>query len=100
MSAPAIRPTLEADLPPITAIYQQAVREGTELLDRLPRRHPCDAVVLLQLRLGRKPIAGTQVAGVDGGAEVICDLPIRRPIVQPIDTAELHANTSSCPSAP
>lgn len=29
MSAPEIRPTVEADLPAITAIYQQAVREGT-----------------------------------------------------------------------
>ena len=29
MSAPEIRPTIEADLPAITAIYQQAVREGT-----------------------------------------------------------------------
>ena len=36
MSAPAIRPTLEADLPPITAIYQQAVREGTATFELEP----------------------------------------------------------------
>ena len=29
MSAPEIRPAIEADLPAITAIYKQAVREGT-----------------------------------------------------------------------
>ena len=48
MSAPDIRPTTEADLPAITAIYQQAVREGTatfELdppdLNEMTRRYRC-----------------------------------------------------------
>jgi L-amino acid N-acyltransferase YncA len=36
MSAPEIRPTLEADLPAITAIYQQAVREGTATFELEP----------------------------------------------------------------
>jgi phosphinothricin acetyltransferase len=36
MSAPAIRPTLEADLPAVTAIYQQAVREGTATFELEP----------------------------------------------------------------
>ena len=36
MSAPDIRPTLEADLPAITAIYQQAVREGTATFELEP----------------------------------------------------------------
>ena len=36
MSAPEIRPTLEADLPTITAIYQQAVREGTATFELDP----------------------------------------------------------------
>jgi phosphinothricin acetyltransferase len=36
MSATAIRPTLEADLPAVTAIYQQAVREGTPTLELEP----------------------------------------------------------------
>jgi L-amino acid N-acyltransferase YncA len=36
MSAPAIRPALEADLPAITAIYQQAVREGTATFELEP----------------------------------------------------------------
>ena len=36
MSAPEIRPTLEADLPAITAIYQQAVREGTATFELDP----------------------------------------------------------------
>jgi phosphinothricin acetyltransferase len=36
MSAPEIRPTTEADLPAITAIYQQAVREGTATFELEP----------------------------------------------------------------
>ena len=36
MTAPDIRPTLEADLPAITAIYQQAVREGTATFELEP----------------------------------------------------------------
>lgn len=36
MSTPEIRPTLEADLPAITAIYQQAVREGTATFELEP----------------------------------------------------------------
>ena len=36
MSTPAIRPTTEADLPAITAIYQQAVREGTATFELDP----------------------------------------------------------------
>ena len=36
MSAPEIRPTLEADLPAITAIYEQAVREGTATFELEP----------------------------------------------------------------
>ena len=36
MSAPDIRPTTEADLPAITAIYQQAVREGTATFELDP----------------------------------------------------------------
>ena len=36
MSAPEIRPTIEADLPAITAIYQQAVREGTATFELEP----------------------------------------------------------------
>src|SRR3954452_9079947 len=36
MSAPDIRPTTEADLPAITAIYQQAVREGTATFELEP----------------------------------------------------------------
>src|SRR5215470_16037498 len=36
MSAPEIRPTTEADLPAITAIYQQAVREGTATFELDP----------------------------------------------------------------
>ena len=36
MSAPEIRPTLEADLPAITAIYQHAVREGTATFELEP----------------------------------------------------------------
>jgi phosphinothricin acetyltransferase len=36
MSAPEIRPTAEADLPAITAIYQQAVREGTATFELEP----------------------------------------------------------------
>jgi len=36
MPAPDIRPTVEADLPAITAIYQQAVREGTATFELEP----------------------------------------------------------------
>ena len=36
MSAPTIRPATEADLPAVTAIYQQAVREGTATFDLAP----------------------------------------------------------------
>jgi phosphinothricin acetyltransferase len=36
MSAPEIRAALEADLPAITAIYQQAVREGTATFELEP----------------------------------------------------------------
>ena len=36
MSAPEIRPTLEADLPAITTIYAQAVREGTATFELEP----------------------------------------------------------------
>jgi len=36
MFAPDIRPTTEADLPAITAIYQQAVREGTATFELEP----------------------------------------------------------------
>ena len=36
MTAPDIRPTTEADLPAITAIYQQAVREGTATFELEP----------------------------------------------------------------
>src|ERR687887_2166596 len=36
MSAADIRPTTEADLPAITAIYQQAVREGTATFELEP----------------------------------------------------------------
>src|SRR3954464_13572317 len=36
MYAPDIRPTTEADLPAITAIYQQAVREGTATFELEP----------------------------------------------------------------
>src|SRR3954468_9919486 len=36
MSAPEIRPTTEADLPAIAAIYQQAVREGTATFELEP----------------------------------------------------------------
>jgi len=36
MSSPEIRPALEADLPAITAIYQQAVREGTATFELEP----------------------------------------------------------------
>jgi L-amino acid N-acyltransferase YncA len=36
MSAPDIRPTTEADLPAITAIYRQAVREGTATFELEP----------------------------------------------------------------
>ena len=36
MSTLEIRPTLEADLPAITAIYQQAVREGTATFELEP----------------------------------------------------------------
>ncbi|WP_454642036.1 N-acetyltransferase family protein [Bradyrhizobium liaoningense] len=36
MSAPEIRPATEADLPAITAIYQQAVREGTATFELEP----------------------------------------------------------------
>ncbi|MEY9106340.1 L-amino acid N-acyltransferase YncA [Bradyrhizobium yuanmingense] len=36
MSAPDIRPTTEADLPAVTAIYQQAVREGTATFELEP----------------------------------------------------------------
>ena len=36
MSAPEIRPAVEADLPAITAIYQQAVREGTATFELAP----------------------------------------------------------------
>ena len=36
MSAPEIRPAIEADLPAITAIYKQAVREGTATFELAP----------------------------------------------------------------
>src|SRR5882757_2911696 len=36
MSAPEIRPATEADVPAITAIYQQAVREGTATFELAP----------------------------------------------------------------
>jgi len=36
MSAPEIRPTREVDLPAITAIYEQAVREGTATFELEP----------------------------------------------------------------
>ena len=36
MSEPEIRPALEADLPAITAIYKQAVREGTATFELAP----------------------------------------------------------------
>jgi hypothetical protein len=73
---------------------------GPELLDGLSRRHTRYAVMLLQLCLGRKPSPGPQLTGVDRGTQVIGDLPVRWPIVQPVDAAELHANTSSRPDVP
>ncbi len=36
MSAPEIRPTIEADLPAITAIYEHAVRHGTATFELVP----------------------------------------------------------------
>jgi phosphinothricin acetyltransferase len=36
MSAPEIRPVTEADLPAITAIYEQAVRHGTATFELVP----------------------------------------------------------------
>jgi hypothetical protein len=36
-----------------------------KLLYRLPGRHPCHAVVLLQLGLGRKLVAGPKLTGFD-----------------------------------
>ena len=83
-----------------TAVFCDDSPLGTELLNRLSRRHPCHAVVILELRLGRKPISGPELTGVDRGAKLIGDLPVWRPIVQPIDAAELHTNTSSRPGVP
>jgi hypothetical protein len=53
---------------------------GAELLDRLPRSHPRDAIVLPQLGLGRKPIAWPKLTCVDRGTEVISNLSVGRPI--------------------
>jgi hypothetical protein len=68
-----------------------------QLLYGLPRCHACDAVVPRQVRFGRKPITRPQLTAIDRGTQVISDLPVRRPIVAPIDPPELHPNSFSRP---
>jgi len=50
-------------------------------LERRPDSHARDAVVLGQLRLGRKPVAWPEPAAVDQLAEMGSDLNVRGPLV-------------------
>jgi L-amino acid N-acyltransferase YncA len=67
MPAPSIRPATPADIPSITRIYDQAVREGTASFEIAPPDEPEMRRRFESLRAGGYPYLVAEVAGAVAG---------------------------------